>query len=70
MTEKYMLEVQKRSWYEWVLWALWFVVEIFVLQNALSSGGELEPRAATIFWVTFFVLLVGGGVVWFLRRDK
>jgi len=70
MSENISIQLKKRSWYEWLLWALWFVLELFILQNALASGQELEPRAATIFWVTFFVLLVIGGVVWFLRRDK
>lgn len=70
MSEKYVIEIKKRAWYEWLLWAIWFLVEIFVLQNAIASGAELEPRAATLFWVIFFVLLVAGGVVWYLRRDK
>ena len=64
------ISIKKRAWYEWLLWALWLLAEIFVLQNALSSGAELEPRAAMLFWVIFFVLLVAGGVVWYLRRDK
>ncbi len=70
MAEKYMLEVQKRTWYEWAAWVVWFALEVFLYQSATSSGAELEPRAATIFWVSFFVLLVGGIVVWFLRRNK
>jgi hypothetical protein len=70
MSDKYVIEIKKRAWYEWLLWAIWFLVEIFVLQNAIASRVELEPRAATLFWVIFFVLLVAGGVVWFLRRDK
>ena len=70
MSEKYVVEIKKRVWYEWVLWAIWFLAEIFVLQNAIASGAELEPRAATLFWVIFFVLLVAGAVVWYLRRDK
>ena len=60
----------KRPWYEWVLWAVWFLVELFVLQNAIASGSELEPRAASIFWMTFVVLLLGGGIVWFVRRAR
>jgi len=70
MSEKYVIEIKKRPWYEWILWAIWFLAEIFILQNAIASGAELEPRAATLFWVMFFVLLVAGGVVWYLRRDK
>jgi hypothetical protein len=70
MSDNFTIEIKKRPWYEWLLWALWLFAEIFVLQNAIASTGELEPRAAMIFWVVFFLLLVAGGVVWFMRRDK
>jgi len=68
MSEKITIQLQKRPWWEWLVAALWLVLEVVLLQNAIASGGELEPRAAMIFWVTFFVVLVGGVVVWFLRR--
>lgn len=70
MSENYTLQLKKRPWYEWTLWALWFIAELFILQNAISSSTELEPRAGTIFWVTFFVLLVVAGAIWFMRRSK
>ncbi len=70
MSENIVVEIKKRSWYEWLLWALWFVAEIFILQNALASSSELEPRGGTIFWVVFFVLLIAGGAVWFMRRNR
>ena len=70
MSEKYMIEIKKRPWYEWLLWAIWLFAEVSFFQMAVASGAELEPRAATIFWVTFFVLLVVAGVVWFMRRSK
>jgi hypothetical protein len=66
----FKIEIARRAWYEWVLWALWFLAEIFFLQNALSSGQELEPRAATIFWVVFGILLLAGAIVWFSRRAR
>lgn len=69
MTEKYMVEIKKRPWYEWILWALWFLLEVFLFQNAVASRVELEPTAATIFWVSFFVFLIGGVIVWYLRRN-
>lgn len=31
---------------------------------------ELEPRAAAIFWVSFVVLLLAGGLVYFVRRNR
>ena len=70
MTEKFTIEVKKRAWYEWVLWALWLFSVVAILQNAVASAGELEPRAAAISWITFFVLLIAGGAVWFMRRSK
>lgn len=70
MSDKYMVEIKKRPWYEWLLWAIWLFTQVFLLQNAIASRAELEPRAATLFWVTFFVLLIVAGVVWFMRRSK
>ena len=70
MTEKTMLEITKRPWYTWLAWILWVVLDIFLIQNALASSRELEPMAATIFWIMFFVILIGGMVVYFLRRNK
>lgn len=70
MSEKYTIEIRKRTWWEWLLAALWLFAELFILQNAIASGGEIESRAATIFWVVFFVLLVAGAVVWYVRREK
>lgn len=65
-----VIRIRRRPWYEWLLWLLWLLVEIFFLQNAIASSGELEPRAATLFWIIFAVLLLGGVVVWFVRRGK
>ena len=70
MSGNFTFEVKKRPWYEWLFWAAWLVLELFILQNALASGAELEPRAATIFWVSFVVLGLAGIVVWFIRRSK
>ena len=70
MSEKYTIEIKKRTWWEWLLAAVWLFAEVFVLQNAIASTGEIEPRAATIFWIVFFVLLVAGAVIWYLRKDK
>lgn len=70
MDDKYLIEIKKRAWYEWLLWAIWLIVEAFILQNAIASSAELEPRATIIFWVIFAVLLVGAAVVWFMRRPS
>lgn len=68
MSEKIIIEIRKRKWYVWLLWALWLAAEIFVLQNAIASGRELEPRAAMIFWIIFVILFLAGGFIWYLRR--
>lgn len=70
MSEKYVIEVKKRSWKEWLLWAIWLFAEISVFQMASASAAELEPRPAAIFWMIFFVLLIAGVIVWFMRRNK
>ncbi|MGD8457140.1 MAG: hypothetical protein PVF83_12210 [Anaerolineales bacterium] len=70
MADKYTIEIKKRTWWEWLITAIWVFAEIFILQNAIMSSGELEPRAASIFWVMFFVLLVAGVVIWYLRKEK
>lgn len=64
------IEITRRPWYEWLLWTVWLVVELVLVQNALASAAELEPRAATIFWITFAVLLLGGVIVWITRRAR
>ena len=70
MSDKYVIEIKKRSWKEWLLWAIWLFAEVSLFQMATASGAELEPRAASIFWVTFVVLLIAGVIVWFMRRSK
>ena len=70
MSNNYVIEVKKRPWYEWLLWVVWLFLELFLIQSAIASGHELEPRAATIFWVSFVVLLLAGGLVYFVRRNR
>jgi len=61
---------RRRPWYEWFFWAVWLAFEAFVLQNAVASARELEPRASAIFWILFSVVLIGGVIVWFTRRAR
>lgn len=70
MSDKYIIEIKKRPWYEWLLWAGWLFVEVALLQMAIASKSELEPRAQTLFWISFFVILIAGAIVWFMRRNK
>lgn len=68
MSDTISIKIKKRPWYEWLLWLIWALILLFIYQNAASSGNELEPRAATIFWVSFIVWLLAGAVIWFTRR--
>jgi len=64
------MDVKPRPWLEWVLWLVWLLVEVFMLQNAIASGAELQSTAAAIFWVLFVVLLIAGVVVWVIRKPE
>lgn len=70
MSEKLSIQIKKRPWYEWLLWVIWAVFEVFVMQNAIASSSELETRAGGIFWVVFFIGLLAGVVIWYMRRNK
>lgn len=70
MTEKTSTNTRIRSLIEWGGWAVWIFMAVFLLQNAVASGQELEPRATTIFWVSLVVWLLAGAVVWFIRSRR
>lgn len=70
MSKNIVIEIKQRPWYEWLVGAFFLLTEVFIIQNAVASSGENEPRAAMLWWVSFFVLLIVGGVVWFMRRSK
>lgn len=70
MSDKYVIEIKKRPFYEWILWLIWLFGLVALYQNAWASGVELEPRAAGILWVMFALWLIGGVVVWFIRRSR
>ena len=64
------INLKPRPVVEWLLWLLWLITEIFMLQNAVAAGTELQSTAAVIFWVIFVVLLIAGAVVWIIRKPK
>ncbi len=70
MSDKMTIAIRKRSWIEWSGWAIWFVGILLIVQNAIGSAQELEPRAALILWVSLAVWLLAGLVVWFVRKDR
>ncbi|MFB0518087.1 MAG: hypothetical protein ACETWC_02260 [Acidobacteriota bacterium] len=59
----YALRIRKRCWYSWVIIVVWVALLLFFLENAWDSLRELEPRAALISWIIFFVIL-GLGILW------
>lgn len=67
--EEYIL-IERRPWYQWVLWGFWVFLEIIFFQAAVASSKELEPRAAIVFWLLFGVFLLGGITVWIIRRER
>lgn len=70
MSQKTEIEGYERPWLTWGVWAAWIIGALLILQNAVASGQELEPRAAAILWVILAVWLLAGLAVWFVRRDR
>ena len=64
------IQIQRRPWYVYVVGVLWILLMGFLVQNAIGSAAELEPRAALIFWVSAGVVLLAGVVIAFLRSRK
>lgn len=46
MSEKMTIVIRKRSWIEWTSWAVWLIGALLIIQNAIGSAQELEPRSA------------------------
>ena len=59
------LMVRKRRWWVWLLVALWLVVEVVLVQTAIASSWEHEPRAAAISWTMAAVLAAVGLRLWY-----
>lgn len=69
MTENtFKLEISRRPWYAWLAWLVWLFLVVFSFQNAIASGAEYEPAAASIFWVTGIILLLAGAIAYYVRR--
>lgn len=70
ISESKYIQIRQRPWYEWVIWVVWLTLIAFLVQNAIASGAELEPRAAMIFWVSAGVVLLAGLVIGFVRGKQ
>ena len=70
MSENTTAVSQKSSWIGWVGLAIWLVGAVLLVQNAVASHAEMEPRAAIMLWIRLAVWLVAGVVIWFVRRKR
>lgn len=56
-------------WIARLAWALWLFLEAVFFQGMVASYQEMEPRAAIIFGGIFITFLLGGIIVWVVRRE-
>ena len=68
--DRHTLTIRKRMWWVWLLAAVWLVVEIVLVQTAVASSWEGEPRAAVINWTFAAVLAAVGLRLWFRPSGK
>jgi hypothetical protein len=68
--EKYLVKIARRPWYEWIFLGFWLIGEIILVQSAIASGQEFEPRAAGLFWILSGILFFGGVIFWLVRTSK
>ena len=68
--EEIHLKIKRRKWYEWLLWGLWGCFIVFFFQNTLASQQEYEPRAAILYAMILIILVLGGVIIWFVRRNQ
>jgi len=68
--EYIIIEIERRPWYRWILWGVWFFLEIVFFQAAIASAQEFEPRAAMVFWLLFGVFTLGGITFWIIRKQR
>jgi uncharacterized iron-regulated membrane protein len=68
-TDVFTITIRRRRWWFWALAGLWLLLELLLLQTALASVAEGEPRAATISGIAAIVLAAAGVLLW-LRRGQ
>ncbi len=62
--------VRRTPWSAWLGRLIWLALLAFLVQNAIGSSAELEPRAALIFWVSAGVVLLAGIVISVVRGKQ
>ena len=68
--DAFTITMRKRPWWFWALAELWLLLEVVLVQTALTSARESEYRAATISWISVAVLAVVGVFGWLRRKDS
>lgn len=67
------LKIRKRSWFIWVLRAMWLIWVLFWLETTVGSWKEIETQAFVISLIIFLVSLIAGILLWlwgYLRFKK
>jgi len=64
--DRYTICIRRRPWWIWLIAAAWLLLEVLLVQTAVASHRESEPRAALISWGLAAVLAAAG--VWAWRR--
>ncbi len=64
------LQIRKRPWAIWGILLLLCATEMILIQTALASHREHEPRAAAISWAIAAVVAIATAIVWRHRPSR
>ena len=64
----------KVTWYEWFIGIVGLLLLIFTIQNFAGSLREIEPKAASMFWLitglpAVILLALAGTLAWRRQRN-
>lgn len=59
-----VISIRRHPLWFWLLGAGWLLLEVLLVQTALASHRESEPRAALISWCLAAALAAAGLWVW------
>ena len=69
----FTVRIRRKPLYEWLLWGLWLLVLVVLLEFTLASRREYEWQAATLAGALLLILLLGGvvaGVIWRIEAEE
>ncbi len=64
----FTIRIRRKPLYERLLWGLWLLLLLVLLEFTLASRRDYEWQAATLAGALFLILLVGGAVAGVIRR--